>query len=198
MRGEDNPHGDGIVDGGYFENSGLSTALDVAAALRVMNITPIVLSISNDPTIEKVQAALNSPVEAECKPGWLHLDVRRAESDSIWIRAVEILHAPLTALLLTRDGHADEEGRLLKQRLQEWDAYASDPCDPKYASFFPIRVYAEGSHFAMPDMSMSWWLSPVVQKALDRQLEHPKNIEQLNLLLKRLAREGCPDCDAQK
>ena len=31
MRGKNNPHGDGIVDGGYFENSGLSTALDVAA-----------------------------------------------------------------------------------------------------------------------------------------------------------------------
>jgi hypothetical protein len=196
MRGKDNPHGDGIVDGGYFENSGLSTALDVAAALRVMNLTPIVLSISNDPTVEKVQAASSGVDKVECSPAFLHLEVRRAESNSVWIRAVEILQAPLTTLLNTRNGHADEAARALKQRLQEWDA--PDACDPKTASFFPIRVYAEGSRFAMPDMSMSWWLSPIVQKALDRQLEHPKNIAQLDLLLGRLAHPGCPDCNLQK
>ncbi len=197
MRGKDNPHGDGIVDGGYFENSGLSTALDVAAGLKAMNLTPIVLSISNDPTVEKVPTTPSGSAEPECRSLILRLDVRRAESNSIWIRAGEILQAPLTALLNTRDGHADEATHSLRQRLQAWDAQASDLCDPKTASFFPIRVYAEGSRFAMPDLSMSWWLSPIVQKALDRQLEHPKNIQQLDLLLRRLAREGRQTRDAQ-
>jgi len=197
MDGAGNPHGDGIVDGGYFENSGLSTALDVAAGLRAMNLTPIVLSISNNPTVEKVQAAPGDQGEDECKSSSLHLEVRRAESDSIWVRAVEILYAPLAALVSTREGHADEAARALKLRLQEWDAHSPDACDPKYASFFPIRVYAQAAGFEMPDMSMSWWLSPVVKKALDRQLTHPRNKAQLSLLLGRLAREGCPDCGSR-
>jgi hypothetical protein len=49
----------------------------------------------------------------------------------------------------------------------------------------------------MPDVSMSWWLSPVVRKALDAQLLHPKNKEQLDRLLDRLALAGCSDCAAQ-
>jgi hypothetical protein len=196
MRGDDNPHGDAIVDGGYFENSGLSTALDVATGLKALGLTPIVLSISNNPTIENVQAGLKDQDEPECKRGPLHLEVRRAEWKSIWIRAAEILQAPLTALVNTRDGHADEAAQALKKRLQEWDAPAG-VCDWNHASFFPIRVYAEGKDFAMPDVSMSWWLSPVVQKALDEQLLHRKNTKQLDHLLDRLALAGCSDCDAQ-
>ena len=81
MDGKDNPRGDEVVDGGYFENSGLTTALDVAAALKGMGITPIVVSISNDPTVERVQQAKAFPASAagpQCDQGPLALDVRRA------------------------------------------------------------------------------------------------------------------------
>ena len=203
----DNPHGDEIVDGGYFENSGLTTALDVAAGLKTLGLTPVVLSISNDPTAD-TQAAQRGAIAVDCKtarpadPSSLHLEVRAAATNSIWMRAVNVLYAPFAALFHTRDGHAEEAGGVLTQRLQEWDvpdSVAGNPCDPgasaRYATFFPIRVYAEGSDFAMPDISMSWWLSPVVRKALNRQLEHPQNRMQMKLLLSRMGREGCPDCD---
>lgn len=195
-----NPHGDEIVDGGYFENSGLTTALDVAAGLWALNLTPIVLSISNDPTVEKVQAVVapnaagaassQNPVGLECSPGPPDLDVRSADANSFWSRAAELLEAPLNALLNTRDGHGDEASLALKERLQEWDAHVPNRCDPKNASFFPVRVYAEGSNFAMPDISMSWWLSPVVRNALDHQVDYPTNKSQIEALLKRLAKAG--------
>ena len=52
-KGDDERDGDRVVDGGYFENAGLTTALDVARALRDEGVTPIVLWVRNDPTIEE-------------------------------------------------------------------------------------------------------------------------------------------------
>lgn len=191
----DKARGDEIVDGGYFENSGLTTGLDVAAGLRALGLTPIVLSISNGPTVEKVEKVKNGGGEAEIACNAVTLDVNPAELDSILERAVEIGYAPLAGLFHTRDGHGDEATLTLKRRLTEWNAHSHDPCDARYASFFPVGVYPTGDTFTMPDLSMSWWLSPVVQKALDHQLDHPANRKQFERLVKRLADKGCQDCD---
>ncbi len=203
MRGEGNVHGDEVVDGGYFENSGLTTALDLAAALHAFELSPIVLSISNDPTTEAVEAVKRGPrvskVPSAIAANSLDLEVRAAAENSIWIKAIDLLYAPFAALLRTRDSHAEEAGRVLTQQLQGWDVPAfvggksSDIVDA-YATFFPIRVYAQGDGFAMPDLSMSWWLSPVTRKALNHQLNHPENKKQMRLLLCRLSRVGCSGC----
>ena len=160
-----------------------------------MGLTPIVLSISNGPTVEKVEKVKNGGGEAEIACNAVTLDVNPAELDSILERAVEIGYAPLAGLFHTRDGHGDEATLTLKRRLTEWNAHSHDPCDARYASFFPVGVYPTGDTFTMPDLSMSWWLSPVVQKALDHQLDHPANRKQFERLVKRLADKGCQDCD---
>jgi len=178
-------HGDSVVDGGYFENSGLTTALDVAAGLNAFHLTPIVLSISNDPVGE---------VTGRQGVAAMRLPVDRMGADSIWVRAVSTLYAPFAALFATRGGHADEEGAVLVQRLQQWDVpeEASGPVVDRYAPFFPIRVYAKGDDFVMRELSMSWWLSPVVRRALERQVGLADNQSQFCLLSKRLSNVGMP------
>ena len=42
---------------------------------------------------------------------------------------------------------------------------------------------------------MSWWLSPVVRKALDAQLDNKLNVEQFRQLQERLSHFDCSDCD---
>ncbi len=41
--------GNRVVDGGYFENAGLTTARDVARALREDHVEPLILWVGNDP-----------------------------------------------------------------------------------------------------------------------------------------------------
>src|SRR5208337_4918502 len=43
--------GDRVVDGGYFENSGLTSAMDVAREVRRFGVVPIVLWVQNGPRI---------------------------------------------------------------------------------------------------------------------------------------------------
>ena len=50
IRAKERPgFGDRVVDGGYFENGGLTTALDVATALKAEGVTPFILRIQNEP-----------------------------------------------------------------------------------------------------------------------------------------------------
>jgi hypothetical protein len=63
--------------------------------------------------------------------------------------------------------------------------------------FSRLRVYSkgevDGKVFEMPDLSMSWWLSPVVQAALDAQLGNELNANQFILLTSRLDGPGKPN-----
>ena len=201
MQGESGKHGDEVVDGGYFENSGVTTALDIAAALHKLGLTPIVASISNDPSPEVADSPSGNStppgaVAPECNnaSGWMHLCVGKAD-DSPWIRSIDVVNAPFAALFHTRDGHADEAGKTLAEGLFQWNPTNRDAG----ASFFPIRVYRRGQYgkipFTMPELSMSWWLSPVVRKALDAQLDNKLNVEQFRQLKERLSHFDCSDCE---
>jgi hypothetical protein len=208
IRTADGSHGDSVVDGGYFENSGLTTALDVAAGLYALGLAPIVLSISNDPSPAPASHSdadtslcyVKPAPPAPAGPADLRLPVGVAGADSVWLRLVGTSYAPAVALLKTRDSHAEEAGRELSEHLQQWDVppeAARQPClANQFAPFFPIRVFAKGDTFEMPELSMSWWLSPVVRKALDGQLRNKLNQRQFDLLVDRLAHAGKPN--AQK
>ena len=55
-------YGDRIVDGGYFESSGLTTALDIAEALKPEKVTPIILWVQNEPIIERTDTDQTTPI----------------------------------------------------------------------------------------------------------------------------------------
>jgi hypothetical protein len=203
----DRSYGDSVVDGGYFENSGLTTALEVAAGLYELGLAPIVLSISNDPgpgPASHSNAASPSDVASRCStkptspgPADLRLPVGLAGADSFWLRLVGTSYAPAAALLNTRDSHAEEAGLELTEHLQQWDVppqAATQPClADQYVPFFPIPVFAKGDGYEMPQLSLSWWLSPVVRKALNNQLSLEQNKRQLQLLVDRLSHAGKPN-----
>jgi hypothetical protein len=198
IRMKDASHGDSVVDGGYFENSGLTSALDIAESLHTFGITPIVLSIANDPTPDiQIDADVDKGPVMPSRRG-IGPAIAPASVKSIWVRMLGTIYAPVFGLYNTRLGHADEAGALVVRRLQGWNVPAQTDGDfPKkvnYASFFPIRVYAkgkaDGKDFEMPDLSMSWWLSPVVQAALNAQVDNELNANQFILLTTRLDGPG--------
>jgi hypothetical protein len=218
LRMRDGRYGDSVLDGGYFENSGLSTALDVATALEALGLKPIILSIANEPAPEALPPGQPRDDQAITpRPGG-GPTIGAPLTKSIFARMFGTAYAPAVTLYDTRSGHADEAGGLLATRLQHWnvpgDLPENSPKADRYASFFPIHVYPAGrvtptpngfqcsasatdwqpsdAHFDMPHLSMSWWLSTAVRRALEAQLCNTDNKEQLRHLQNRLNAEGFP------
>lgn len=169
--------GDRVVDGGYFENAGLTSAIDLAEALRTYeDVSPAILWISNDPISAGEDVALLPRPAATPDVGALDA--------SLVTRMFGVLSSPANALFATRQGHGAEAADLADRslaRLNGWEKHG----------FFKIGVRAQpivlaeeeedarfsadcgalaGQKLAMPKVSMSWWLSSAVQANLDAQL----------------------------
>lgn len=190
--------GDRVVDGGYFENAGLTTALDVARALKSEGVTPIVLWVQNDPAGLNTSETL--PPRAAGTPKLGKTGV------TFWSDLFGLLTTPVDALLATRGGHAAEEAALAQRSLEEMNADTGREANGLTASFFQIGVRVEptivgdsgdpllratcsrleGAKLAMAKVSMSWWLSQSVQADLDAQLCDKNNRTSLEDLLTRL------------
>lgn len=181
--------GDEVVDGGYFENSGLSTAMDLAAALRAKGLQPVVLTITNEPEV-----ASNDPFPP-----------RAAATPALGVapdfmgRLLGIVRAPVNTLYNTRQGHGAEAREKSVSTLERPYRCLHEP--PK--NFFKMGVFArtpaipdpndrahcvkiEGKELEMTKVSMSWWLSGIVQADLDAQLCHPDNRSSMDDLVIRL------------
>jgi hypothetical protein len=211
----DATHGDRVVDGGYFENAGLTTALDVARALKHVGITPLILWVQNDPALgagDKPDRA-KAPAFPPRAAGTPRLD----GADAAWSeRIFGVIATPFHALTSTRTGHALEAATQVQQALQRWNKNALPANDSKAigTSYFEFKVFkfprfdrdedqdknvrpdipldAECVSFAhktpkMTEVSMSWWLSQSVQAELDSQICDWRNRKSLGDLLERLS-----------
>jgi hypothetical protein len=63
-RGKTNAIVDRVVDGGYYENFGATTALELVRALRVFGLKPFVVVVNNEPLV----AQMDCVREAETLP----------------------------------------------------------------------------------------------------------------------------------
>jgi len=201
--------GDRVVDGGYFENSGLTSAMDIATALHAQGVTPIVLEVQNDPTSsagdfaqgDGVDAfpprAAGTPHDGRAMPAGFDLLV-------LLQRFFAVIAAPFDTLAATRNGHALEAATAAQSALQQMSPQPDQP------SFFTFRVYKlprfappradeepglseactalAGKKMQMSQVSMSWWLSQSVQAEIDSQLCDARNASSLGDLLTRLAK----------
>ena len=166
---------DRIVDGGYFENFGAQTALELATAIRTVEpkLVPFVLIISNDPEIP-TDNVLKAPDAAD---GTFLTD----------------LSAPAKTIMNTRAARGtlalDAVANVLGEELM-------DACAPN-ASHLRVFPEYEGLRKVRP-LSFSWWLSKPVQQRLNQQTDfldpqHADNQQALCVLAGALAAKpsGC-------
>jgi hypothetical protein len=191
---------DRVVDGGYFENAGLTTAMDVARELRRLRIVPVVLLVQNGPRTDA-----SDPKSAACesaKPNPppsppRHVPPRGAATPEFPTKGpgpIELVFGvvvtPLVALFETRDGHGAEESTAARRELSESNYYvfgmfenpdfdAAGECTKLYEDW----CRAPGK---MSEVSMSWWLSQSVQAELDSQICDRRNRKTLADLADRL------------
>lgn len=153
---------DRIVDGGYFENFGAESALELAQAIVDVEpaLAPFILVISNDP-----QSVLTEERTAR------GVVVPDAEESSL----LPEVAGPLGAIGAVRGGR----GRLAVAHASAWlDARFGGRCP---VNLVQIKVWPEDSAGRCPvgtatpekirQVSMSWWLSKPVQMNLHEQLE---------------------------
>lgn len=156
---------DRIVDGGYFENYGALSALELAKAMVAVEprLAPFVLVISNDPE--------STLTEERAMSGTLIPDA----PDHMWLSGV---FGPVDAIATVRSGR----GRLAVAETERWlDGRFGARCPVNLAH---IKVWPEARDGHCPvgdakpgptrDVSMSWWLSKPVQMNLREQVE-PSN-----------------------
>ena len=164
---------DYIVDGGYFENDGLVTIADLAAALQKAphNLDPVVIRVVNEPD------ELETPLIGPDRPATPTAEQRGWFDDFLSI---------VRALLATRSGHADAADAYLKQKLVDQSRFfpiGVFELRPPQATADPKRLAPWANPFCRLDteknskqdaklaaVSMSWWVSQPVQAYLDAQL----------------------------
>jgi hypothetical protein len=175
-----------VVDGGYFENFGAGTAMEIADRLRLAGLDPVIIEITNDP--ELLGALELKPKEGEnpadgdicsfdppdpvCAPDPPIIEV----SSSFLFSGVR---GPLSGLFGARSAQG---GRALLQLANSGNTAEKkrNGCDPRVAAkdksfihFFvrPQYVYSSRTETChMADVSMSWWLSKPVQAYLNAEV----------------------------
>jgi hypothetical protein len=146
---------DRIVDGGYLENYGALSAIELVTALRAVapQLKPFVLALSNDPSMPLNHLAYPEDISA---------------TDFV-TDATSVLEA----LMTTRDAR----GSIAVTHLQTLLNRDAGECT---SSFAHVRVWpitpvngscARESNVKAPAISMSWWLSTPVQLRLVAELD---------------------------
>jgi hypothetical protein len=146
---------DRLVDGGYFENSGVLTATELVQAIIAVDpkLDPFVLIISNNPEVPEREGAEH---EQEKEVGEdIRTDAGALMTD---------FSAPIVAFAYTRDARgtlAVQEAKSLLYRPSLGSCHIAQ-----------IRVWGEPlGKLEARNVSMSWWLSKPLQIDLHEQTE---------------------------
>jgi hypothetical protein len=150
LRNRQNQVIDRIVDGGYVENYGALTALELAQAVHAIRpeLAPFVLALSNDPDADPDLNPLDAP-------------------DGAFLSDFAV---PIEAILSARTGH----GRLAMGQVEAvLDHLAEAACGAQTAHVrvWPQFAATNSDRKTSRPVSMSWWLSTPIQIHLHQQTE---------------------------
>ena len=139
---------DRVVDGGYFENFGASTAGELAGELKKFGLKPFIILVSNEPFTSGIACIrAGSSLEYPSAP------------QATWF---PLLRSPLNAVFATRQARSSYAAANLCSWISDEDRFAFIAVSPDQTN--PNKA-----------LSMNWWLSKNVQKYLDQQLKLTAN-----------------------
>jgi hypothetical protein len=183
---------DQVVDGGYFENDGLATALDIAKALKDFDLKPLVIRITN----ESLSAPPSPAQDALYRPR-----LPQAGEATLFHSYI----TPFTDLYNTRSGHGAEAARAILsiedgKGIPEYVHIGIYGALPNTALTRQCRSRTDRFRYpeTMREVSMSWWLSQPVQQYLDAQLCHDENERVLKVVLQCVLTKRLADDQSQE
>lgn len=166
------PNGSHVVDGGYFENSGATTALEIVTRIKdvcrvgnIPNVDVKVIMISNDPR-------KGSTVIAPAKPGPESLEPTRSEPVTTEGEFLGDLTAPPYALLNTRDARGVYAQKAIAREQRRFKAGETDETpNTKDIIYFGLRE-------TQVPLPLGWMLSREAADAMLDQLYLNDNVVQ--------------------
>jgi hypothetical protein len=164
---------DRIVDGGYVENYGALSALELALAIRAVNsaLAPFVLVISNDPDDpldpEDDVALVNTAAAQKYQQKRQEQKRRVDVDDGEWLTEFA---APITTFANTRTARGTHAVAQLRTAL-----FTRMPRCPAHVAHVRVWPQSQETSKRSRAVSMSWWLSTPIQRHLHQQTEDTKN-----------------------
>jgi hypothetical protein len=161
---------DRIVDGGYVENYGALSAMELAAAIRAVEpaLAPFVLVISNDPD-DLLDPADDAVMDVQKYRQRQQQQKKRVVDvdDGEWLPDVS---TPIATFANTRTAR----GILAVAQLRTAMFHALPHCTERVVH---VRVWPQNDETSKRSraVSMSWWLSAPIQRHLHQQTEDDKN-----------------------
>jgi hypothetical protein len=155
---DDSSIGDRVVDGGYFENAGLTTAMDVARELRRLGIVPVVLWVQNGPRADAgdPKPAANESAKPNPPPRVPPRGAATPEFPTKGPGPIELVFGvvvtPLVALFETRDGHGAEESADVQRELYDLTNDVAPPVDRNEieSSYFKFGMFENPDFKSQP------------------------------------------------
>ncbi|TYO61383.1 hypothetical protein FXV83_38370 [Bradyrhizobium hipponense] len=184
---------DHIVDGGYYDNSGLDTLTRLVPFLQKRGLNPLVLYLTNEPWFFKASVRAgrlrHDPLQQYVLPAELE-----EPKQGTWQRLLPWFEEPLDTLLRLRAGHKgaalermlDLGDNLFPVRVTRSSFVTRWPNEANWCIDVPDRKKA--TSITLPQPVMSWWLSPLAQRVLDAELCNQENINVLTRVVEELQR----------
>ena len=203
-----------VIDGGYFENYGAQTAIELAreaiAAIKQIDgaaIRPVILQISSDPTVNMKSLVR----QRDCSPhSDTFLESYRAQSASWWdLSLFNELSAPVIGIISVREAHGFIAINALAQLACDGPLTAEGPEQPGQKSvvaldyaiasikaapppgtkslFVHLGMCAEAAKANPPiNPPLGWVLSEATQEKFESILENCDNKKELATLVRAL------------
>jgi len=204
---------DSVVDGGYFDNSGAVTALEIAAALKAEDkrLQPFILQVSSEPDWFKDTSVCGLggepggspriPDQADFRPGAAISDLLTLNSTRIARGYETIVELPdrlkqinggVRSVAQISICPQPKENFFLKELLKFSN---TDAVTQEQTRALRIRKKTE-EQLKYKSVSLSWWVSPPLQAFLDGQIYSAHNARERNCMLSLLQEKqpgkACP------
>ncbi|MGO9982938.1 MAG: hypothetical protein ACLPIX_01855 [Rhodomicrobium sp.] len=191
---------DSVVDGGYFDNSGIVTALDIARAIKALDrrLLPFIIHVSSEPSWFEASSDCSMQAMFPATPQIPDTDNFRPMGslpDPLTVMSTRVARGYGTILELPQ--HAAQVNGGIPSSAQ---IHVCPQPQESFGDF--IRTYTgntmkpeEKMHGMMMSMkkqivyksvALSWWLSPPLQAYLDGQLYSQNNLAERNCVLSLL------------
>ena len=186
-----------VVDGSFFDNTGLESLMPIVPELQARGLRPLVIHIANKPW--ELRRPGSYLVPGRPAAGRTRIMSRSATSDrTSWADALETISSPILALNSARSGHVERaEEQMIKLVAEEPGGMYLTP------RLYPAPTPSDNEEtevcedepslgFSLRNLSMSWWLSPLVRRLIDAQLCDKRDEELLADVLGELEMDPQP------
>ncbi len=196
-----------MVDGGYFDNSGIVTALEIAAGVKTVDprLKPFIVQVSSEPAWfqDSRNCAAGGaysdkpeiPDEADFRPINSLADVLTVNATRIARGYDMISELPQRAKQMNGGVPSAAQFHVCPQPGESffWDLFRGGAATSAELRDEQRRMQTMAQQIQIKSVSLSWWLSAPLQAYLDQQLYAPNNAEQRRCVLS-LLKDAAGEC----